>query len=131
MQEVNFPPRCADSSAGPDSPMLQWGQCIREASLKVGVNTEACVGFKQLLLDQGFVNVKEEPLMWPVGTWPKGKKEKKIGQYMMINTMEALQGVSMALLTRHKGWSKEEVEVYLIDVRKDILNPKKHFYAPM
>ena len=131
LQEVDFPPRCADDSAGPDSAFLTWGKLIQQACLGVGVDTSACTSFKALLQNQGFVNVQEEPAFWPLGTWPKGKKEKKIGQYMVVNALDALQAASLALLTRHCGWSKEEVEVCLIDVRKEIRDPKNHFYSQM
>ena len=131
LQEVDFPPGCADDTAGPDSAFLKWGKLIHEACLSVGVNTSACRGFKPQLEDQGFVNVQESPAFWPLGTWPKGKKEKKIGQYMILNVLDALQAVSLALLIRHHGWLKEEVEVYLIDVRKEIYNQKNHFYSQM
>lgn len=43
----------------------------------------------------------------------------------------ALEGFSMALFTRILGWSKEEVETFLIDVRKEMKDPKIHAYWQM
>ena len=37
----------------------------------------------------------------------------------------------MALFTRILGWKKEEVDVFLVDVRKDMKNPKFHAYWNM
>lgn len=40
-------------------------------------------------------------------------------------------GLSMALFTRALGWSAEEVEVFLVDVRKDMKNKSIHSYWPV
>ena len=37
----------------------------------------------------------------------------------------------MAIFTRALGWSKEEVEVFLVDVRKNIKDMKIHCYWEM
>lgn len=42
-----------------------------------------------------------------------------------------LEAISLGLFTRVLGWSREEVDVFLIDVRKDIKNTKIHCYYPM
>lgn len=47
------------------------------------------------------------------------------------NMAPALEGFSMALFTRVLGWSKEEVQTFLIDVRKELKDPKIHAYWPM
>lgn len=54
-----------------------------------------------------------------------------IGMWNLENTTPALEGFSMALFTRVLGWSKEEVETFLIDVRKEMKNPKIHAYWHM
>ena len=41
---------------------------------------------------------------------------------------EGLQGMSLMLFTNALGWSAEEVEVFLIDVRKDLRNRQLHGY---
>lgn len=54
----------------------------------------------------------------------------------MENFANALGAVSLAVLTRPTsekglGWSREEVEVFLADVRKDLRNTDIHAYFPM
>jgi hypothetical protein len=48
-----------------------------------------------------------------------------------LENMTALGGFNMALFTRVLGWSKEEVETFLIDVRKEMKDPKIHAYWQM
>jgi hypothetical protein len=47
------------------------------------------------------------------------------------NLAPSLEGFSMALFTRVMGWTKEEVESYLVDVRKELKNPRIHAYLPV
>lgn len=87
--------------------------------------------FGETLRSRGFVNCKQENVMWAVGGWPKGKLEKEIGRFTRKNILQGLEGISMALLTKHLQWSRERVEMMLVDVRKELKDPKLHFYIQM
>lgn len=50
---------------------------------------------------------------------------------MLQNIEPRLEGLSMAIFTHALGWSKEEAEVFLVDVRKDIRDTKIHCYWEM
>jgi hypothetical protein len=54
-----------------------------------------------------------------------------VGVWAHEATVSNLSGMTMALYTRALGWSTEEVEVFLTDVRKDMKNPRIHSYWPM
>jgi hypothetical protein len=47
------------------------------------------------------------------------------------NITRSLYGLSVALFTRGLGWTLEELEVFLVDVRKDMSDAKIHAWAPM
>jgi hypothetical protein len=47
-----------------------------------------------------------------------------MGFTTLTNSLEGLQGVSMAVLTRAFGMTAEEVEAYLVDVRRDFHDSK-------
>lgn len=47
------------------------------------------------------------------------------------NIEPGLEGLSMAIFTRALGWSKQETEVFLVDVRKDLKDTKIHSYWQM
>jgi hypothetical protein len=44
---------------------------------------------------------------------------------------ESTSGISMALFTRGLGWSVEELEVFLVDVRREMKSTKIHAYWNM
>lgn len=50
------------------------------------------------------------------------------GIWNLENVMLSLEGFSMALFTRVLGWSRLEVEVFLVNVRKELKDPKIHGY---
>ena len=50
---------------------------------------------------------------------------------MYENVGKNTAAMTLAPFTRLLGWTAEEVEVFLIDVRKEFKDPKIHAYAPM
>jgi hypothetical protein len=55
----------------------------------------------------------------------------QIGAWQAENFTSGLSGLSMALFTRALGWTAEELEVFLVDVRKSMKDTKIHGYYPM
>jgi hypothetical protein len=51
--------------------------------------------------------------------------------WMLENFSTGLSGLSMALFTRSLGWMKEELEVFLVEVRKSRKDTNIHGYYPM
>jgi SAM-dependent methyltransferase len=129
--ECQFPLHCDDGSAAPDSPLLKWSKYIQEASSVVGIDTQASDKYTEQLTAQGYVNLRSETLKWAIGGWPRGQKDKAIGTWTLEDSFEGLNGVSMALFTRHLGWSREEVEFFLVGVRKQLGDPSSHVYIRM
>jgi len=78
--------------------------------------------------EAGFIDVEEHILKLPVGPWPRNLRLKKVGLFEMVNMIEGIQGLTMMLLTRCLGWTATEVELFLMDVRKDVKNKKLHSY---
>jgi ubiquinone/menaquinone biosynthesis C-methylase UbiE len=131
LQEGEFPLGCDDGSAAPDSPLLKWSRYMQEAARSIGIDTGARYKFREWLEGQGYGNVRTEEYKWAIGGWPRDKKEKEIGRWMQENLLQGLSGGSLALFTRQLGWTLEEVEAFLVDVRKQIMDPKSHVYLLM
>jgi hypothetical protein len=45
-----------------------------------------------------------------------------VGLYIRIAVLDRLNTISFGPLYRELGWSKEEVQVYLVDIRKCLMN---------
>jgi hypothetical protein len=47
------------------------------------------------------------------------------------NIAKSVYGLTAALFTRALGWTIQEVEVFLVDVRKEMSDTKIHAWVPM
>jgi hypothetical protein len=47
------------------------------------------------------------------------------------NVTRSLYGLSVALFTRGLGWTLAELELFLVDVRKEMSDTKIHAWVPM
>ncbi|KAI1930511.1 hypothetical protein LOZ65_001500 [Ophidiomyces ophidiicola] len=79
----------------------------------------------------GSVDVVEIICKWPQNQWPRDREMKEIGIWTMVNTQQGMQALSLAALTRGLGWTPEEAEALLIDLRKDVRDASVHIYWPM
>lgn len=93
-----------------------------------GVDVLAIEKNAPLLAATGFDRVEEKVWKIPIGTWPRDRKLKTVGLYNRCMIYDALNAVGMAPLTRGLGWSAEEVEVFLVDVRRSLMNAGVHSY---
>jgi hypothetical protein len=81
------------------------------------------------LKEAGFINnITRRLFTLPVGPWARGKKQKMLGVIWRTAIMEALQGIAMGVLGRRLKWSQEEIELYLVGVRKSLMDPSIHTY---
>lgn len=117
-----------DGSLKEDSALSTWGRTFFEASTAFGTPASSPRYLKGWMLEAGFVDVEEHILKLPVGVWPKNKRFKNIGLFEMVNMEEGLGSLSMMLFTRALKWSPEQVELFLMDVRKDVKNNDLHSY---
>lgn len=108
-----FKPGCA---------MDTWTKIVVDGLQKMGVEPEPGPKLEKWLTKAGFTNVHQEVHPIPVGVWPKSKKMKEIGALDYHQFLEGLEGISMHIFTNTAGWKPEEVQVFLVEVRKDLKN---------
>jgi hypothetical protein len=130
MQDCDFPLACADDTLTPETALYQWGEKIA-SGMKIFGRELAATKYKQYMIDAGFVDVVEIPFVWPQNMWPKDKKMKELGRWNLANQLDGLEGYSMAVMTRAHGMSAEEVQLMMVDVRKDMKDKSIHAYWPM
>ena len=131
MQDIQYTIRSDDDTVTPSTPLLKWGELMIQAYRKLGHVAESAISYKQQMEEAGFVDVVEVVHKWPSNTWPKDPEHKEIGMWNYMNILQGLQGFTMAPFTRGLGWSPAQVEVFLVDVRKDLKDRKIHAYWPI
>lgn len=118
-----------DDSAEKATNMQRWRELLIEASTKFGKLLGVANNYKQWMVDAGFQNVQEDIYKVPFSPWAKDPKLKELGRYQQINMLESLEAYSLALMTRFLGWTVEDVNILLNEVRKELLDRKLHIYS--
>ena len=105
-----------------------YSKKLDEAAMTAGKPIRIANKMKRWFQEVGFVDVHEEVFKIPINPWPKDPQFKLIGRFWADSLMAGLQGFALALFTRYWGWSVEEVEVYLVNVRRAMQDRSVHAY---
>jgi len=131
LQEIHHYPYCHDGSMPDKHPVTEYWGLIIEALAVLGVNFNATLLLADMMRAAGFVNVSTRIFHVPIGTWPKNKVLKMVGLYWRTILEIGLQPIAIGPLTRGLGWTREQVEVWLIEVRKAYKDTWVHSYMPL
>jgi hypothetical protein len=104
---------------------------LAQAAANDGIDADPTPRFRRILESLGFVNIHAQSIKWPIGSWPKGEREKLIGRIMVDNMLQFYTAAAMMLFTKRLSWTAEQVEEFLPGVREDILDRNKCFYIQM
>jgi hypothetical protein len=78
----------------------------------------------------GFQDVVERVHKCPVGPYPSDRREKRAGQFLRRAIMDGLAGVAKRPLINGLGWTSVQVEVFLVEVRRAVMDEGVHAYIP-
>lgn len=121
---------CDDGTLRPDSQLAAFLQNVKDGLAAFGVNLLGMEKNQENVRAAGFVNIDEQAFKVPVGTWPRNQKMKTIGLYNRSMIYDGLQGISMGPFTRGLKWTPQKVEVFLVGVRKALMDTSQHVYLP-
>ncbi|CAK7200876.1 hypothetical protein SEUCBS139899_003575 [Sporothrix eucalyptigena] len=117
-----------DGSLTSDMPLSVWCRDLVEASKRSNRPLVAAAQLRDWFEAAGFVDIQEKVYKLPINGWPRDPRLKKLGEMWQVNMQNGLQAFSYGFMHRVLGKSKAEIEVSLVDVRKDITNPQIHAY---
>lgn len=126
LQEFHIPLGCDDDTMAEGGAMFKWGEELKKAALKVGLDTTASLRHPEMLKDAGFEDVQAMQLKVPMGTWAKGKQEKKVGWMGGKDLHMGVEGISSKLLSI-LGYSPEGIKTFCEDVKAELETNKVHF----
>ncbi|KAK1621557.1 S-adenosyl-L-methionine-dependent methyltransferase [Colletotrichum phormii] len=129
LQEMKWNFNCDDDTMPSDYALTKMMKLVWEGLGKFGIEADVADVNPKRLEDAGFVNQVEDVQKFPVGEWPKREDLKMIGAYCKAVLYDGIHGVTVGPLTRGLGWSAQEVDIFLIDVRKDLTNTGIHSYV--
>jgi ubiquinone/menaquinone biosynthesis C-methylase UbiE len=119
---------CDDGSTPPDSGLMQFSQHALEASSILGLPLDACTSYATYMVEAGFENVVEKKFKMPSSPWAKDNRMKLIGAFEMHNLLRGVSGMSLRMFSKAFGWSQDQIELFLVQTRKDVTNIRYHTY---
>lgn len=131
LQDLNFPARCDDGTAPPDSPIMVWSRHMMEAALRTGIDLNVSAKFAAMMNEAGFVDVQVQTYTWPVNKWPKDKAMKQLGVWAGQNFIQGLEGFTVGFFNRVLQWKHEDIMVLVEKVKEQANDVKSHVYLPI
>ncbi|KAH7316501.1 S-adenosyl-L-methionine-dependent methyltransferase [Stachybotrys elegans] len=132
LQEIHHSPLTTkdDGEVPLDHPVAQFWARINEGLTALGIDFHAAADSKlaDSMRTAGLVNVTERTFHVPIGTWPKNKVLKTVGLYWRTILLDGLQAIALGPLTRGLKWSIEDVETFLMDVRRAYMDNSALMY---
>jgi hypothetical protein len=133
LQEIHHFPYSLDNSMPPEHLVAQYWSLITAGLAALGINFAVAQGghLAELLREAGYINVTERVFQVPLGTWPKNKALKNVGLYWRTILLDGIQAIALGPLTRGLHWNREQVELFLIEVRKAYHDNSCLMYMPL
>jgi hypothetical protein len=98
-----------------------WSKLVAEALNKRGFESDPTINFRRYMEDAGFINIQEQLIQWPIGTWPKGAREKLIGRIMIDNLRMAVRPLATAMFAHFLQWTDEQIQEFVPRAEEDIV----------
>ncbi|GAB1729871.1 hypothetical protein NU195Hw_g2254t1 [Hortaea werneckii] len=131
-QEFDLTFACDDGTLPSDTACLRWVDLWNFGIEKFGL-VGRCLPEKMAdqMRNAGFINVQIVPRKMPIGTWPRDPDLRQSGLFSLVGMLEGLSGLSQRVFTKALGWSVEEMELLLMDVKRELKNRRIHTYFPI
>ncbi len=111
--------------------MRKFSDALAQSTEIFGTPIDDPLHWKHWFEERGFEEVTEVVYKMPCNPWPKDQRLKLIGAFEMENLLFGLSGMVTRLFSKALKWTPEQVQVFLVDVRKEIKNRNVHAYWPL
>ncbi|KAK2000318.1 methyltransferase [Colletotrichum falcatum] len=126
--EVDSVPLSDDGTLKEDSALMKSVRLLEKAAVIFGRPFVDIQGIGDKMAEVGFEDVHVQRFKWPTNPWAKNQRYKDIGAWTYGNLAPNWEAFCMAPLTRGLGWSREEVILHAMEVRRDLGDRSIHAY---
>jgi hypothetical protein len=127
-QELHYYPHCDDDSMNRPYAFRDFLENVRDGVANMGSDLNGVTRLRGQMEDAGFINIEEHILRCPIGIWPKDKTLKLAGLYWRTAISDGLMNVAKRPMEKGLGWTMAQVEVFLVGVRKALIDSSFHSY---
>ena len=114
-----------------EHPIAKYWDLVAAGLSTLGVDLNNTLLLADMMRDAGFTNVETRIFHVPIGVWPKNKVLKMVGLYFRTILIDGLSSIALGPYTRGLGWTKEQVDAWLVTVRKAYLEGGLHSHMPL
>jgi SAM-dependent methyltransferase len=131
-QEIDMRFHCDEVGPPIDSAYMRWAELWNEGLSNLGLTGRCCPEqMKEKMKSRGFVNVSAYFYCLPVGPWPAQDQQKEAGALNLKALLDGISGLSLKVFLHGLKWQREEMEILLMQVRKELSCCDLHLYIPM
>ncbi|KAI1052459.1 hypothetical protein LB507_007711 [Fusarium sp. FIESC RH6] len=123
----NVYPLASDDGTIHGTDILTWSELMVKAANTTGRSITVASKFKSMLEDAGFIDIMEIKKRIHMNRWPRDLRYRELGTWSCYMLRRGLDGISMGLLTK-LGLTVDEVNVFLAEVRRDLISTEIHGY---
>lgn len=133
IQEIHHFPMSSNNTLPEGHPVSQYWKYVDEGLENLGVNLRFSDKGRiaDLMRQCGYVNVTERVFHVPIGTWPRSKTLRSVGLYWKNILLDGIQAIALGPMTRGLHWSREQVETFLVSVRRGYHDNSMLLYMPL
>ncbi|TIC94136.1 Secondary metabolism regulator LAE1 [Colletotrichum higginsianum] len=128
LNDVDACPVSDDGTLAENSTLMRAARLCLEAMAALGAPYEEFGRLGAVMREVGFEDVRLQRFRWPTNGWPRDPKYKELGYWNYENLAPNFEAFLMVPLTRALGWTREEVLILAMEVRKDLGNRNIHAY---
>ncbi|KAF7506349.1 hypothetical protein GJ744_011815 [Endocarpon pusillum] len=121
---VYLVPGCDDETLPQDCAYVEVCQTFQAIGAKMEADPDAPLQFHEHMREAGFANLSQTVLEIPTSSWPKDRRLKNVGALELMNLMEGAQGFLLRGNTKEFGRTREELELLLMRMRKELTRQK-------
>ncbi|KAH9222060.1 S-adenosyl-L-methionine-dependent methyltransferase [Leptodontidium sp. 2 PMI_412] len=120
--------KCDDDSTPHNSGLWMFSNYALDASTKMGAPLDACTRYGEYMATAGFEDIVERRFKLPSSPWAREKRMKLIGAFELHNLLRGVSAMSLRMFSKAYGWSQSQIELFLVQARKDMQNTRYHSY---
>ncbi|KXX75400.1 Phosphoethanolamine N-methyltransferase 1 [Madurella mycetomatis] len=132
VQELYISPKCDDGSLTPETPyaLRDYINYMVAGMRMYGSDLHAILSLPDAMKEAGFEDIQKTTHKCPIGVWPRDKRLRVCGLFCRTVVMDGLRGLSRRPLTA-LGWTQLQIEMFLVEVRKSVMEKSVHTYFPL
>lgn len=128
IQDYELPIRCDDGTWN-GTALHRWSELVHECMRRAGRDYYSH-RLPDMFRAAGLVDIRTVRSNWPLNPWAKGRRNKEVGHLVEHMALEMLPAMSLQLLTRFGGMTKDEVLQLCREAMEIVVDKNVHTYMP-